>query len=96
MSEEDWRSGFSKSVALALDGEAITEGDPRGERITDDSFLLVFNAHHEDLDFHVPDFGQRFIRVLDTADAFNEGDTPSAGEAARVQARSIAVFRRVA
>jgi glycogen operon protein len=96
MSDEDWGSGFAKSVALALDGEAITEADPRGERIVDDSFLLIFNAHHEDLDFHMPDFGQRYIRVLDTADAFNEGDTPAAGDVAKVDARSIAVFRRTA
>jgi glycogen operon protein len=96
MNDEDWASGFAKSVGLALDGEAITECDARGEPIRDDSFLVVFNAHHEPLDFCMPDAGERWIRVLDTADAFNEGDTPAAGDAAAVEARSIAVFRRTA
>jgi isoamylase len=94
MTEGDWQSAFARSVALYLDGEAITEPDARGERITDDSFLLVFNAHFEPLEFFMPDIGEHWIRVLDTADSFNEGDTPSAGTPATVEARSIAVFRR--
>jgi isoamylase len=96
MSEEDWASGFAKSVALYLDGEAISERDARGERIVDDSFLLVFNAHDEPLEIRMPAVAERWIRVLDTADSFNEGDTPVAGDAATVEARSIAVFRRTA
>jgi isoamylase len=94
MTDEDWASGFAKSVALALHGDAITECDPRGEPIRDDSFLVVFNAHHESLDFHMPDIGERWLRVLDSADAFNEGDTPAAGEPAMIESRSVAVFRR--
>jgi len=42
----------------------------------------------------MPDSGARWLRVLDTADSFNEGDAPAAGETASIQARSIAVFRR--
>jgi pullulanase/glycogen debranching enzyme len=96
MTDEDWESGFAKSVAVSLDGEAITETDARGERITGDSFLVVFNAHFEPLEFCMPDIGERWLRVLDTADTFNEGDRPAAGEAANIESRSIAVFRRAA
>jgi glycogen operon protein len=96
MTGEDWSSGFGKAVALSLDGDAISETDARGEKVSDESFLLVFNAHFEALDFVMPDAGERWVRVLDTADAFNEGDTPAAGETAVVDGRSIAVFRRVA
>ena len=77
-------------------GGGEIEGDGRGERIRCESFLLVFNAHFEDLDFHMPEAGDRWLRVLDTADAFNEGDTPAAREPARIEARSIAAFRRTA
>jgi isoamylase len=94
MSDEDWASGFAKSLGVTLDGEAITETDARGEPIRGDTFLLVFNAHYEPLEFCMPDSGARWLRVLDTADAFSEGDTPAAGEPAPVQARSVAVFRR--
>jgi glycogen operon protein len=96
MTDEDWDSGFAKSLGVTLDGDAITETDARGGPIRGETFLLVFNAHYESLDFCMPDSGARWVRVLDTADSFNEGDTPAAGEAAPIQARSIAVFRRAA
>ena len=96
MSDQDWDSGYAKSLGLVLDGDAITETDGRGEPIRGASFLLVFNAHHEALDFRMPDAAKRWVRVLDSADAFNEGDTPAAGESAEIDARSVDVFRRAA
>jgi isoamylase len=87
MTDADW-DGYGKAIALELDGEAITEPDERGERIIGDSFMLAFNAHHEPLDFSLPDGDWK--RVLDTADPESgEGDA-----AITVAARSIAVFTR--
>jgi glycogen operon protein len=70
MSEEDWESGFAKSVGVFLNGDAIPDPDPRGEKVTDDSFLVLFNAHYEDLPFTVPDrgWGDHWVVVLDTGD----------------------------
>jgi isoamylase len=96
MTDEDWDAGFAKSVALVLDGDAITEVDARGEPISDATFLLVFNAHHEALEWVMPAVGSQWVRILDTADVFHEGDTPAAGQAAPVEARSVAVFRCMA
>jgi glycogen operon protein len=77
MSEEDWDSGFAKSVGVFLNGEAIPDPDPRGEKITDDSFLVLFNAHHEDLPFTIPnrDWGDQWVVVLDTDDLPLRPDT---------------------
>jgi hypothetical protein len=44
MTDGDWAAGFAKSLAVFLNGDAISEPDPRGERIGDESFLLLFNA----------------------------------------------------
>jgi glycogen operon protein len=70
MTEEDWESGFAKSVGVFLNGDAIPDPDPRGEKITDDSFLVFFNAHYEKLPFTIPDrdWGDRWVVVLDTDD----------------------------
>ena len=61
--------GFVKSLTVFLNGRAISEPDRRGERVQDDSFLLLFNASEEDLQFTVPSrrYGPRWSRVLDTA-----------------------------
>ena len=70
MSDEDWDSGFAKSIGVFLNGDAIPAPDPRGEKITDDSFLILFNAHHEELPFTIPnrDWGDHWVVVLDTDD----------------------------
>ncbi|MFJ2029846.1 glycogen debranching protein GlgX [Streptosporangium sp. NPDC087985] len=70
MSAADWHTGYAKSLTVFLNGDAITEPGPRGERILDDSFLLLINGHHEDMDFTVPGakYGAEWRTVLDTAD----------------------------
>ncbi len=92
MTDEDWDSN-TKAVALALDGDAITEPDERGERITGDSFLLIFNAHHEDVNFDLPDPKGKWVPVLDTAQGAIDSPSPVAGERVDVQARSTVIFR---
>ncbi len=54
MSDDDWGSGFGKSVAVYLNGLGIPDLDARGQRVTDDSFFLCFNAHHEPIEFTLP------------------------------------------
>jgi glycogen operon protein len=68
MSEEDWDSGFAKSVGVFLNGGAIPDPDPRGEKVNDESFILLFNAHYENLPFTIPsrDWGDHWVVVLDT------------------------------
>jgi isoamylase len=69
MGGEDWGAGFAKSVAVFLNGHGIPDRDARGQSVTDDSFLLCFNAHHEPLEFTTPskDFGDLWRTVVSTA-----------------------------
>jgi glycogen operon protein len=85
-------------VAVFPTGEALAAPDPRGSRIVDDSFLMLFNAHSEDIAFTVPTevYGERWEIVLDTAAPLvDDRPTTKAGEAITVEARSILVLRRV-
>jgi isoamylase len=100
MSDADWRLGYAKSLAVYLNGDAITEPGPRGEKITDDSFLLLINAHYEDMVFTLPqaEYGAKWQVVLDTADeeprsSPYRGETRPAGAQVPVTARSIQILR---
>ena len=55
---------------MFLNGEEIADRTPQGEQIVDDSFLLLFNAHHEDVTFTLPTrrFGAEWTLELCTAD----------------------------
>ena len=52
MTAEDWSSGFGKAIGVFLNGETIPSPDERGERVVDDTFLVLFNAHYEPLELH--------------------------------------------
>ena len=97
MTPEDWDSGFGRSIAVFLNGEAIPEPNARGERVRDDSFLLCFNAHDEPLDFVLPpdDYAEKWVIALDTGDpAGAEEMTVSAGEKISLQPRSLRVLKK--
>ncbi|HTX29385.1 MAG TPA: glycogen debranching protein GlgX [Streptosporangiaceae bacterium] len=55
MTQSDWGADYAKSLAVFVNGEAISEPDPRGEQITDAKFLLLFNAHSNPLTFTLPE-----------------------------------------
>ena len=77
----------------------IASPGPRGEAIRGGTYHLLFNAHHEDVAFLLPDesYGAAWVRVVDTASGSAEdGDgEPAVGEV-KVMARSLLVLRRVA
>ncbi|NMN94927.1 glycogen debranching protein GlgX [Antrihabitans stalactiti] len=99
MTLEDWDSGFGKALAVYLNGEGIPEPNYRGERVVDDSFILCFNAHSDELQFEAPDsvYGSHWEVVLDTSLPTGLSDaTLAADEAITVPARSLLVLRRTA
>ncbi|HMD91238.1 MAG TPA: glycogen debranching protein GlgX [Trebonia sp.] len=67
MTEADWRASYAKSVAVFLNGSAISEPDPRGDPVTDLKFLLLFNAGAEPITFTLPEkLGIDWEIVVDT------------------------------
>ncbi len=98
MTDEEWDASFAKSIGIFLNGEEIPDPDQRGNRVVDDSFLLLFNAHWEPIDFVIPKggWGERWRLELDTAhDPPEPGKEWAAGESVEVEARSVKVLRRL-
>jgi glycogen operon protein len=69
MNGGDWNSDFNHCVMVFLNGDAIPEQDNMGRRVTDDHFLLLFNAHNVPIRFTLPSksFGNDWQLRLDTA-----------------------------
>lgn len=69
MSEENWDTGFARSLGVYLNGLSLRATSPKGEKILDDSFYLIFNAHHDELPFKLPaeNYGNEWKVVLNTA-----------------------------
>jgi glycogen operon protein len=101
MTQRDWDSAQASALTVFLNGNAISEPGSRGERIGDDSFLLMFNASPKSLDFVVPvDHGRQWQVVVDTArvDGVPPGTGPKvgAGERLTLVDRSLTVLQRPA
>ena len=95
MGDDDWDASFTSSVGLFLNGEAITDRDRRGQRVTDSTFLLLFNAYHEPIDWALPkQWGESWQAVLDTSGPGREGDTFASSSTLTVAGRSVIVLQR--
>jgi isoamylase len=103
MTEEQWNEGFAKSVAVFINGNEMPDPGPHGEIVTDDSFLMLFNAHSETLEFTLPEgrWGSTWETVIDTDRPFlTDSEGPSAlqhkaGNKIALVDRSLVVLRRV-
>jgi len=97
MRKADWDDRAARALGMFLNGEAIAALGERGERIVDDSFVLLFNAGHEDASFTLPGerFGREWTCELRT-DGVEPGATHLAAAAVGLAARSLVLLRRTA
>jgi isoamylase len=95
MTPEDWDSGFGRSVGVFLNGNGIRGMDRRGGRVVDDSFLMLFNAHDETLDFTVPteEYAPAWTCVVDTAGMPASAEVTRAGEVIPVPGKGLVVLQ---
>jgi isoamylase len=104
MTDNDWQTGYARSLSVFLNGDAITEPGPRGEPVRDDSFLLLFNANREPVTFTVPGvrFGAGWEVLISTATAMGAPPPDATGTIAvrpgqriELAGRSIMVLRGI-
>ena len=101
MTEDEWTAGFTRCLGLRLAGDAIEEMDETGAPIVGDTFLLLLNAHHEQLPFILPAHQARvrWELVLDTRqwEIGPRRQASRAGDQYPLEGRSLAllVLRRL-
>jgi glycogen operon protein len=96
MTDEDWQNPEIQSLGLRLAGDAISEVDARGQRIVDDTLLVLLNGYWEELAFMVPEHpgGAAWELVIDTVEATPRPGGKVAGKQPYTMApRSLVVLR---
>ncbi len=100
MNDEHWNQSFTRCIGVVLVGFAADVRDYYGQPVHDDTFMLLFNAHHELVTFIAAGVEDvRWEKVIDTADeaGFVASPTPHAGgESVELAPRSMAVFKLTA
>ena len=96
MTHENWDVGFARTIGVLLNGDLIPSPGPRGERIVDDDFFLVFNAHGATIDVQLPtalrDGAWRL--EVDTFDPARDVPPFKAGDTLQVEGHSSLVLHR--
>jgi isoamylase len=101
MNEAEWQAPDVSTLGVFLNGEEIPDRDRRGDRVVDDSFMLLLNGGGEPALFTLPGepWAKEYELLADTALAFVRppgADAPSytAGEELSMASRSMAVLRK--
>jgi isoamylase len=74
MSEDNWNHDFAKSVAIFLNGLGLHSVNAEGNKVIDDSFYVIFNAHDEPLSYKLPanEYAKDWELLIDTHKNPNE------------------------
>ncbi|MEJ7556707.1 MAG: glycogen debranching protein GlgX [Pedobacter sp.] len=74
MESHNWEEDYAKSLAVFLNGQGIKSRDKNGKKIFDDNFYVIFNAHHEGLDYKLPSaqYGGEWHEIINTAGSDSE------------------------
>jgi glycogen operon protein len=94
MTRRDWDNLESRAIGVFLNGDELNTETRQGEEVRDESFLVLFNAHFEEIAFRLPArrFGTRWELVLSTGELAAERLGPGAD--VTIESRSLAVLRR--
>jgi glycogen operon protein len=96
LTDEDWNTSFNRCLGVYMAGTAIERVDKRGKPVKDNNFLMLFNAHHEEIPFLLPEFhaGGAWLIVLDTANEAHPFEQRHFDAGARfpLQGRSMVVL----
>lgn len=96
MPDANWDHDFAKSLGVYLNGDGIRQVNEHGEKIYDDHFYIIFNAHHDSLDYKLPKskYGKEWIKVLDTRSAkVKDRNIYEPQDSIDIEGRSIVVLR---
>jgi isoamylase len=96
MSEDEWRDGLVRCLGMFLSGQGLDETDERGRKVVDENFLVLLNAHHEDVGFSLPASSSpaRWSAWMDTSrdGGLRPADTYDGSAVYPLQARSLVVL----
>ena len=91
MDMDDWQNTHAFSMMIYLNGSDIPEVDWYGNRMVDNDFILIFNAHYEPIMFTLPDerYGRKWQLVVDTHNPNEPELSYEAGFMITAQSRSF-------
>jgi len=97
MTPEEWNAGWVRCIGFQLNGRTLDDVNHVGEPIRDETFLILFNPHHEPIQFYMPRRPGTAWELLLDSNLPSDGVRPvvAAGEFYELIPRSTAVLREL-
>ena len=98
MVDRDWETSWVRCIGVLLDGEDLDEYDDDGNRLKDNTFLLILNSYAGQLPFLLPSYPEqvRWKVLVSTANphGFEQSLTLEGGASLQVSPRSLILLMR--
>jgi len=91
---EAWNAGWIRTLGMMLNGATLDATDQLGNAITDHSFLLLVNSHHQAVNFQLPPPPQDGIwqTILNTNNCTTPFKKSTARRRVRLEGRSLVLL----
>ena len=97
MNDDNWSHDFAKSVAVFLNGLGLHSVNAEGDKVVDDSFYIIFNAHDEALSYKLPKaaYAKDWDLLIDTGKEHMDSATSTfkAEDTIQVAGRSVVLLQ---
>jgi isoamylase len=97
MAPEEWNAGWVRCIGLELNGRTLDDVNGVGQPIQDETYMMLFNPHHEPIKFYMPRReGTAWEVLLDSAfPDRTDGPMVASGEPYELVPRSTALLREL-
>ena len=94
LSDQVWNEPWSKAIGVMFNGKTLNTTDDEGEKVVDDSFLILINASPEGVEFTLPEPPNKtpWRQIVDTESVDNPFCEATMGDKAIVGGRSVRVY----
>jgi isoamylase len=97
MTPEEWDAGWVRCIGLQLNGRTLDDVNGVGEPIRDETYMILFNPHHEPMKFYMPRRDGTAWQVLLDADPERTAKPiVGPGDSYELTAHSSAVLQELA
>jgi len=97
MTQEQWNTGWMRSLAVMFNGQTLGEADEMGEPLVDDSFLILLNSYGENVTYTLPasPHGRGWKLLMNTYDLEKPFDEQRMDTSLEVAGRSVVLLREL-
>jgi len=97
MTQEQWNTGWMRSLVVMLNGKTLGEIGDMGEPIQDDSFLIMLNSHGDRVTYTLPQspLNRGWKLIMNTNDLDNPFDERLLDGKLDVAGRSVVLLREL-